>query len=259
NVGVGHDTVKVYERNGVECTLPKGMQCCGAPALHQGDVDGFRKMAEKNVAVLAAAIREGQAAGEDINVVVTQPTCGYVVKFDYRDYLRTPDAELVASKTMDVAEYLWERVHKGEGTELDKDFTGEVPATTTYHAPCHLRAQNIGLKSRDLLKLTGTKLTVVAECSGIDGTWGLRQENYEISRGVAKKMATAIDKADNEAVAGDCTLANGGIVQETGRIPLHPMQQLARAYGIPEEPTAAELRARVAQSAARVEQTEAGG
>lgn len=259
NVGVGHDTVKVYERNGVECTLPKGMQCCGAPALHQGDVDGFRKMAEKNVAVLAAAIREGQAAGEDINVVVTQPTCGYVLKFDYRDYLRTPDAELVASKTMDVAEYLWERVHKGEGTELDKDFTGEVPATTTYHAPCHLRAQNIGLKSRDLLKLTGTKLTVVAECSGIDGTWGLRQENYEISRGVAKKMATAIDKADNEAVAGDCTLANGGIVQETGRIPLHPMQQLARAYGIPEEPTAAELRARVAQSAARVEQTEAGG
>jgi Fe-S oxidoreductase len=30
NVGVGHDTVKVYERNGIECTLPKGMQCCGA-------------------------------------------------------------------------------------------------------------------------------------------------------------------------------------------------------------------------------------
>jgi Fe-S oxidoreductase len=53
NVGVGHDTVKVYERNGVECTLPAGMQCCGAPALHQGDVDTFRAQAKKNIAVLA--------------------------------------------------------------------------------------------------------------------------------------------------------------------------------------------------------------
>ncbi|NNE72404.1 MAG: Fe-S oxidoreductase, partial [Acidimicrobiales bacterium] len=101
--------------------------------------------------------------------------------------------------------------------------------------PCHLRAQNIGLKSRDLLKLTGTKIKLVAECSGIDGTWGLRAENIDIARGVAKKMANAITKADSESVAGDCTLANGGIVLETGAEPIHPMTQLARAYDLPEE------------------------
>jgi Fe-S oxidoreductase len=165
---------------------------------------------------------------------VTQPTCGYILKKDYVDYVGGPDAELVASKTRDVAEYLWE-LHKGEGTELDKEFTGAIPATTTYHAPCHLRAQNIGLKSRDLLKLTGTKITLVAECSGIDGTWGLRAENFDLARGVAKKMADAITKADTEAVAGDCSLANGGIVLETGKTPVHPIQQFARAYGIDEE------------------------
>src|SRR5205823_815836 len=105
----------------------------------------------------------------------------------------------------------------------------------TYHAPCHLRAQNIGLKSRDLLKLTGTKITVVAECSGIDGTWGYRKENFGISRQVARKMAAAIERAGNDVIAGDCSLANGGIVQETGAHPVHPVQLLARAYGIPEE------------------------
>ncbi len=48
-------------------------------------------------------------------------------------------------------------------------------------------------------------------------------------------MARAIERAGGEVVAGDCHLANGGIVQETGRTPQHPMSLLARAYGIPED------------------------
>lgn len=230
NAGIGHDTVKVYERNGIECSVPEGQVCCGAPVLHQGDVDQFVKQGRKNVEVLARAVREGK------DVVVPQPTCGYVLKKDYVDYIGGADAELVAEHTYDVAEYLW-KVHKGDAGPIDTEFTGTVPESITYHAPCHLRAQNIGLKSRDLLKLTGAKITLVAECSAIDGTWGYRAENYEMSRKIAKKMANAIEKADSEAIAGDCNLANGGIVQETGREPQHPMQLLARAYGIPEEPT----------------------
>jgi Fe-S oxidoreductase len=228
DAGVGKDLVRVLERNGVECSLPEGQICCGAPWLHQGDVDGFRRNAKTNVAVLAKAVREGN------DVVVPQPTCSYVLKNDYPDYVRGADADLVAANTYDAAEYLM-KLHKGDGTSLDTDFSGPVPSSVTYHAPCHLRAQNIGLKSRDLLRLTGTTVTVVAECSGIDGTWGLRAEHIESSRGVAKKMANAINKAGNDVVAGDCSLAHVAIVQETGKSPVHPVQLLARAYGIPEE------------------------
>ncbi len=235
NTVVATDTVKVYERNKVQCELPDGQVCCGAPFLHQGNLDKFRSLATKNIAVLADAIRSAKAEGkDDVKISVLQPTCSYVLKYDYTDYIGGPDAELVAQHTTDVAEFLM-GVHKGEHTELDTGFTGEVPATTTYHAPCHLRAQNMGMKSRDLMKLTGTKLTVVAECSGIDGTWGLRAENMEMARGVAKKMAKAITKADSEVVAGDCTLANGGIELETGQVPQHPISLVARAYGIEAE------------------------
>ena len=180
---------------------------------------------------LADAIRTADAAGDDSTVVVPQPTCGYVLKHDYADYLGTDDARLVAEHTQDACELLV-GLHKGDGPDLDTDFEGTVPEAVTYHAPCHLRAQNIGLKSRDLLKLTGAKITVVAECSAIDGTWGLREENFEASRKVAAKMAKAIERADDDVVAGDCHLANGGIVQETGRTPVHPLQVMARAYGI---------------------------
>jgi glycerol-3-phosphate dehydrogenase subunit C len=225
---VGKDVVRVCERNGIECSLPEGQVCCGAPWLHSGEVDHFVKQGRKNVKILADAVRAGN------DVIVPQPTCGYILKYDYVDYIGGPDAELVAAHTYDAAEYLM-KVHKADDTSLDTTFEGEVPEALTYHAPCHLRAQNIGLKSRDLMKLTGTKITLVAECSAIDGTWGYREQNYDMARKIARKMADAIDKAGNDVVAGDCHLANGGILQETGKQPVHPISIVARAYGIPVE------------------------
>jgi Fe-S oxidoreductase len=227
---IGHDLVKVYERNGIECTLVDGAVCCGAPWLHSGDVEQFTRAAEKNVKALAASVRRGN------DIVVPQPTCGYVLKKDYISYVGGPDAELVAEHTYDAAEYLM-KVHKAEGTALDTNFEGYVPATVTYHTPCHLKAQNVGLKSRDLIKLTGAKVTLVQQCSGIDGMWGLRAENTGISVPIATKLADQIRRADGEVISGDCHLANTAITEQTGRLPLHPLQLMARAYGISEEPT----------------------
>jgi glycerol-3-phosphate dehydrogenase subunit C len=225
NPAIGMDLVRVYERNGVDCQLPQGIVCCGAPWLHGGDFAPFRKQAARNVAALVPVVKGGS------DVVVPQPTCGYVLKRDYPEYLGTDDARLVAEHTFDAAEYLW-RLHKGDGTTLDTEFAGEVPASVAYHVPCHLQAQNIGLRSRDLLKLTGTKVSVVQKCSGIDGSWGLRSKNYQLARQVAEPLKEAIESSSAEVVAGDCQLANTAIEQETGRKPLHPLQVLARAYGI---------------------------
>ena len=226
---IGHDLVKVYERNGVECSLADGAGCCGAPWLHSGDVEQFTKTAQKNVKALAAAVRKGQ------DIVVPQPTCGYVLKKDYIDYVGGADAQLVAEHTYDAAEYLM-KLHKSDDASLDLDFPGLVPDTVAYHTPCHLKAQNIGLKSRDLIKLTGAKVKLVQQCSGIDGMWGLRAENTDISVPIAGKLAAEIRKANGDVVAGDCHLANTAITEQTGDVPLHPLQLVARAYGIPEEP-----------------------
>ena len=182
---VGHDLIKVYERNGIECSLADTTQCCGAPFLHSGDIESFTKIAEKNVKALANTVRKGN------DIVVPQPTCGYVLKKDYLDYVGGPDAELVAAHTFDASEYLM-KIHKADGTALDTEFNGDVPETITYHTPCHLRAQNIGLKSRDLMKLTGAKIKLVQQCSGIDGMWGLRAENAELSIPIGQKLGAEI-------------------------------------------------------------------
>lgn len=224
---IGKDLVRVYEKNGIECSLPEGVKCCGAPWLHSGDVDHFMRAAEKNVTALVSQARQGNP------IIVSQPTCAYVIKRDYPLYLHTQEARDVAAVTYDAAEYLMD-VHKRQGG-LKLEFEGEVPESVTYHAPCHLQAQNVGFKSRDLLKLLGTKVTVVTKCSGIDGTWGYRKENYELARKVASGLVKAIEKSDGAMLSGDCHLANTAITEETDRKVFHPIRIVAKAYGINEE------------------------
>ena len=230
---IGHDLVRVYERNGIECSLVDGAGCCGAPYLHSGDIDSFTKVAAKQVKVLADAVRRGT------DIVVPQPTCSYVLRKDYVVYVGGPDAELVAAHTFDSSEYLL-NMHQADGTKLDVNFTGDVATTISYCVPSHMTALNIGHCSRDLMQLTGAHITVIDQSSGVDGMWGYRAGNEEVSLSVARKLADAITAVDSASVAGDCHCANTVILEQTGMVPLHPLQVVARAYGIAEEGIAEE-------------------
>jgi glycerol-3-phosphate dehydrogenase subunit C len=220
---IGKDLVHVYERNGVECSI-SGATCCGAPWLHAGDTKHFAKVAKQNVKELAREIRAGS------DVVVLQPTCGYVIKNDYVDFVGGSDAELVASHTYDAADYLV-RLNGDPEREFDTLFDGPPAASVTYHAPCHLRAQNIGQSSVELLELTGAAVNVVAQCAGADGIWALRTENEELSIPIAQALFEAISSELGDEVVGDCHLANLAIQERSGVAPTHPISFLARRYG----------------------------
>lgn len=223
DTGIGHALVGVYERNGIGCTLPEGEVCCGMPWLDAGDTEKFVEHARANVAALLPAIDAGMP------VVVPQPTCAYVLRQEYPDFLATDEAYRVAESTYDASEYLME-LHRGE--ELDTDFTGRTYDTIAWQAACHYRAQHIGPKSKQLMELTGAKVEMIERCSAIDGTWGLRAENVEMARAVAKPLMEKIARSDADLIAGDCNLSNNAIVEATGKQPRHPLQVLARAYGI---------------------------
>lgn len=224
---IGKDVVKVLERNGIPVEIAEGSVCCGLPWLDAGNIDNFNAQAEKNAKLLAGYIRDGK------QVVIPQPSCGYTVKKDYAQYIGSEDAILVGKNTFDIAEYLM-NIHRKDGG-LDTEFGGKVEEKIAWHVPCHLRAQQIGHVSKQLMELTGAKVTAIEKCSGIDGTWGLRAKNYEMAKKVAQPLKNQIEQAGCNCIAGDCHLANGAILEETGSVGLHPIQVLARAYGIPEE------------------------
>jgi glycerol-3-phosphate dehydrogenase subunit C len=219
---IGQATVKVLERNAVDVSLP-AQRCCGMPYLDGGAVEQARGLVRDNVRTLAAAVHEGR------EIVVPGPTCSYMLKQEYPWLDGSDDARLVAGATRDLFEYL-ARLNAAGG--LDTRFARAV-GPVTYHVPCHLRAQNIGVKSADVLRaIPGTTVNVVERCSAVDGTWGFKKEYYELSLKVAKPLFDEIRTAAAPVTATDCPLAALQIAQGTGVAAKHPIQVLADAYGL---------------------------
>jgi Fe-S oxidoreductase len=218
---IGRAAVRVLEKNGIDVSLPE-QRCCGMPYLDGGAVDECRALMRDNVKTLAAAVREG------CQIVSPGPTCSYMLKQEYPWLDGSEDARLVASHTKDLFEYL-AALH-AEGA-LDTRFPRGL-GHVTYHVPCHLRAQNIGTKSADVLRLVpGTTVDVVERCSAVDGTWGFKKEYFELSLKVAKPLFDAV-RQGGPVAATDCPLAAMQIGQGTGQTARHPIQLLAQAYGL---------------------------
>jgi Fe-S oxidoreductase len=221
---IGKATVAVLEHNGFTCELPQDQVCCGMPWLDAGDTDRFRDAAQRNVNALLPAVEAGRS------IVVPQPTCAYTLKDEYPAFLGTEAARRVSAATFDAAELLM-NAHRS-GDKLDTNFPGKTYETITWHAACHYRAQQVGPRSSQLMQLTGAKVQMVERCSGIDGTWGLRAENMEMAQRVAKPLMEKVRESSAELIAGDCQLANTAIEEATEKRPVHPLQVVARAYGI---------------------------
>jgi glycerol-3-phosphate dehydrogenase subunit C len=219
---IGRACVQVLERNQVAVSLPD-QQCCGMPYLDGGDLDSALGLARANVASLHRAVQEGA------DVVVPGPTCSYMLKQEYPDLLDTDAARAVAARTYDISEYLMLRHKQGK---LDTGFTRPA-GSVAYHLPCHLKAQNIGFKSRDLLGLIpGTQVAMADHCSGVDGTWGFKTQYFNLSLKVAEPLLLQIKSAKADVVASDCPLACLQIRKGAGGTPRHPIQIVRDAYGI---------------------------
>jgi Fe-S oxidoreductase len=220
NPQIGKDAVEVYARNGIALTCPK-QNCCGMPALEAGDVELAKKLARSNVESLAPHARAGK------KILAINPTCSYMLRKEYTELAPGEDTQVVAAQTMDLCEYLW--VLKQEGA-FNRNFQS-TPGTIAYHLPCHLKAQNIGYRSRDIMKLIpGASVRLVDQCSAHDGTWAMKKEFFPLSMLAGKKAFDAMKEAGAQTFASDCPLAAIQFDQAIGTRPLHPIQVLARAY-----------------------------
>ncbi len=226
DVDTGKAAIQVLEKNGVHVEVPP-QKCCGMPYLDGGDVDNAKKHAAYNLGQLADYVKKGY------DVVSPGPSCSYLMKQEYPMLSDNPDAKLVAAHTFDMMEYLAKLNKEGK---LSTDFK-KPQGNVTYHLPCHLKAQNIGFKSRDVLELIpDTKVDVVAKCSGHDGTWSLKKEYFKMSLEVGKPL---FDKfIDGGSPASDCPLAQLQIEKGSGAKPRHPIQILRDAYGLEVDPKA---------------------
>jgi Fe-S oxidoreductase len=221
---IGKAAVQVLERNGVEVAV-EYPQCCGMPYFDVGDVGAAQKARLAQIAAFKPWIEKGYT------IVTPGPSCSLMFKKEYPWLSQDPDSALISKSTRDLLEFLMEL--KGKGL-LSTEFP-KAPRSVAYHLSCHLKVQNIGYKSRDLLALTGAAVTMVEKCSGHDGTWAMKAEYFDESMKVGQKLFDGLHAAGAEVFASDCALAGVQIHQGTGRKALHPIEVVRDAYGLPAE------------------------
>ena len=139
---IGTDTLEVMARNNVDIVFAYD-RCCGMPLWHNGDMDGAIEAAKYNVSSLLRHVQDGRV------VIATNPTCSQMIRVEYPRLLAGDDAKKVAAKTMDPMEFLAKLAAEGKLNNDFKTGAGDI----SYHLPCHLRAQNVGYKTRDVLAL----------------------------------------------------------------------------------------------------------
>jgi Fe-S oxidoreductase len=220
NPAPGKALVKVLARNNCAIKCPR-QNCCGMPALDGGDVAFAQRQARTNIASLLPSVREGY------KVVAINPSCSLMMRRDYPVLIGTPEAQEFAAAIADPHELLYRLRREGK---FNRDFRS-TPGKIAYHIPCHLKAQNIGFRARDLMRqIPGAEVVSVDACTAHDGTWAMKKENFAISMKWGEKAFSGMREAEAAVMATDCPLAAIQIEQGTGVTPVNPIEILARAY-----------------------------
>ena len=222
---IGKDTIEVLEKNKVDCACVSGLKCCGMPAWEQGDLKTVRKNAKTNLDILMPFVERGS------KVLPINPTCSMMMRREYKELLEGEDRERaykLAESINDPSEYLWSIRNEERFCNDGKNLSNE---TISYHAPCHLRAQGVGFKGRDLIrKVTGSNVKTVLDCCGHDGTFAMKVESFDASIRIGQKSFQQMKNQQTEIWATDCPLAAIQFQQHAGVKPKHPMTILAEAY-----------------------------
>jgi len=235
NTGIGVAAQGVLAKNGVE-TVALHPACCGMPKLELGDIQSVAEAARKVSAELLPWVDKGY------DIVALTPSCALMLKFEWPLILpKDPAIERLAQATFDISEYVVD-IAKKEGLASGLE---TIEGGVSLHLACHARAQNMGPKAAEMLRLAPkTRVAVIERCSGHGGIWGARTENFEIAVKVGKPAAQAAIKNDTSYVASECPLAAEHLLQvmemtagdQTVKPTRadHPIELLARAYGLKE-------------------------
>jgi glycerol-3-phosphate dehydrogenase subunit C len=220
----------VLAKQGVETQLAYPT-CCGMPQLEAGDIADVAKRAEQVTQALLPLIDQGY------DIVALTASCGLMLKFEWPLILpENADVKRLAAATRDISEYV---------VELSRDHglaegLSPVEGGITLHHACHARAQNMGTRSAQMLRLIpDAKVDVIERCSGHGGTFGVMKETRPAAVKVGRPTARQVKQKDNETLCSDCPLACKHIgqlvsaeVEGTSPRQAHPIEIMAQSYGL---------------------------
>ncbi len=223
---VGSDLVAVFEHNGIPVTIANRERCCGMPKLELGDLEAVEAAKNANIPELLRLVDDGW------DIVAPVPSCVLMFKQELPlIFPDDPDVQKVRAAIFDPFEYLMIRHREGKLRTDFKNALGKV----AYQVSCHLRVQNLGMKTKEALELVpGTEVVPIERCSGHDGTYAVKREFFESAMKIGRPVVNKIKQLEADHYGSDCPMAGHHLENglRDGRAPEHPLTLLRKAYGI---------------------------
>lgn len=221
---IGRALAEILQHNRIGIYVPGGQVSSGMPRISAGDLKGARKIARRNVRLLADVVRQGYT------VIASEPSAALCLKYEYPNLLDDEDALLVAEHSHEACAYLWQ-LH--QGGRLARDFR-PIANEFAYHQPCHLRVLDDSRRAATQLMGLIPQLRVgslEAGCTGMAGTWGLQKKNYRNSLRIGWPLISAMRSAGQATAVTECSACKLQIEHGSGRATIHPLKLFAHAYG----------------------------
>lgn len=190
--------LKALRHHKVAVFMPRGLTCCGIPALSSGDAEGMIKQMKVNL--------EAFKGGDFDYLLSPCASCTSTIKELWPRYadrlgsLELRQAQALAAKAMDINAFLVD-VLKVQAVESD---SGAV--SVTYHDSCHLK-KSLGVSGQPRTVISAnpayslTEMNEADRCCGCGGSFNLF--HYDYSRRIGQR------KRDNVAASGAQVVAAG--------------------------------------------------
>ena len=225
----GMAAIRVLAHNGVTVRI-EHPECCGMPKFENGDLPAVASAAGRVAEHFGALIDDGY------DVVPLTTSCALMLKFEW-PLLHPGNAavEKLSKHSYDLSQYI-----VALAKEVGLAPIAELSAKVGVHFACHARAQNMGPKAMEMLRLIpGTQPLLTERCSGHGGKWGIFAENFDTAVKVGRPAARNMLKDAPDLMVSECPLAGPHLKQVmelsgADNVPErigHPIEVMAKAYG----------------------------
>jgi glycerol-3-phosphate dehydrogenase subunit C len=212
--------VRVFESFGYEVAVPE-QRCSGTPMFANGAMKDARRAAKFNVETFSEYVDDGY------DIIASCTSCSMALRQEYPELFDYEGTAAVAAHTYEAVEYL--RIFEDlEGAVADTEVSFPDLA---YHAPCHARNQGLDRQAVELFgDLDGVDVTDVGDsCSGISGTYGWKEEKYDLSMDIGEEMFEHMEDAPAETGMTECPTCAMQMEHGTGYEVRHPLEVLESA------------------------------
>jgi iron-sulfur cluster protein len=201
----------------------------GRAALSQGLLASASQYARKAAAYLDHFVQDGR------DVVIVEPSSLAMFRRDARHLLEDPQQfERLRGSTFEPVEYILRVLGKNalEAAQFFDAARSPVGVRLFYHSHCQQKTIGCGESTETLLRNLGFDVvTSSVECCGMAGSFGYKNDFYELSMAVGQDLFEQVRRAEENggprALVASGTSCTEQLHAGLHRKPIHPIELLA--------------------------------